>query len=158
MAWGLEEAVRELVLQLQSKQDTPQIGGDLHVSARGFDWLRCKPSKEYHLESWVQSLDDTPDVFHPKRTTFTPLRSGLRKYLAGDDSSENPIVPEYKRNTIHQMLSPDNLEFLSTLEFRLTDDSTIERNGISIKEFNKVSHQMELLTSLNDSVQSPPLW
>jgi hypothetical protein len=158
MAWGLEEAVRELVLQLQSKQDNPQSGGDLHVSPRGFDWLRCKPSKEYHLESWVQSLDDTPDVFHPKRTTFTPLRSGLKKYLTRDDSSESPKAPEYKRDTIHQILSPDSLEFLSTFDFRLADDSTIEKNGISIKGFDKVSHQMELLTSLNDSVEFSPLW
>jgi len=157
MARGLEEAVRELVLQLQSKQDNPQSGGDLRVSPRGFDWLRCKPSKEYHLESWVQSLDDTPDVFRSKKTTFAPLRRGLIKYLR-DDSSESPKAPEYKRDTIHQMLPPDSLEFLSTLDFQLTDDSTITKKRISIKGFDKVSHQMELLTSLNDSVESPPLW
>jgi hypothetical protein len=157
MARGLEEAVRELVLQLQSKQDNPQSGGDLRISPRGFDWLRCKPSKICHLESWVQSLDDTPDVFHSRKTTFTPLRRGLIKYLTGDDSSESPKAPEYKRDTIHEKLSPDSLEFLSTFDFQLTDDSIITKEEISVGGSDKVSHQMELLTSLNDCVESSPL-
>jgi hypothetical protein len=152
MARGLEEAVRELVVQLQSKQDTPLSGGDFRTSPRGFDWLRCKPGKIYHLKSWVQSLDDTPEVFHSMQTTFTPLRRGLIKYLTGDDSSESPKAPEYKRDTIHQIITADSLEFLSTFDFKLNDDFIFTKEQISLMESDKESHQMKLLTSLNDCV------
>jgi len=154
---GLEEAVRELVVQLQSKQDSTMGGGDFRISQRGFDWLRCKPSKIYHLTSWVQSLDDTPEVFHSKQTTFIPLRRGLMKYLTGGNSSDGPEAPTYKRDTVHQMIRPDDLEFLSTFDFKLNDDFTFTKVPISLKRSDKVSHQMELLTSLNDSVRSSPL-
>jgi hypothetical protein len=157
MARGLEEAVRELVVQLQSKEDTSPSTGDFRISPRGFDWLRCKPSKIYHLKSWVQSLDDTPEVYHSMQTTFTPLRRGLIKYLTGDDSSESPKAPEYKRDTIQLMIRPDSLEFLSTFDFKLNDDFRITKNQISLMESDKASHQMELLASLNDCVKCSPL-
>ena len=157
MARGLEEAVRELVVQLQSKQDTPLSGGDFHISPRGFDWLRCKPSKIYHLKSWVQSLDDTPEIFHSMQTTFTPLRRGLIKYLTGEESSESPKAPEYKRDTIYQIIPPDSLEFLSTFDFKLNDDFRFTKDTITLMESDKASHRKELLTSLNDCVKFSPL-
>lgn len=157
MARGLEEAVGELVVQLQSKQDTPLSGGDFRISLRGFDWLRCKPSKIYHLKSWVQSLDNTPEVFHSKLTTFTPLQKGIIKYLTGGDSSESLKAPTYMRDTVHQMIKPDDLEFLSTFDFKLNDDFTFTKEQIFLMESDKVSHQMKLLTSLNDCVKSASL-
>jgi hypothetical protein len=147
MARGLEEAVRELVVQLQSKQDTPLRGGDFRVSPRGFDWLRCKPSKFYHLKSWVQSID-------AKQTTLTSLRRGIKSYLTGGNSSESPKAPTYKRDTVQQIIRPDDLEFLSTFDFKLNDDFTFTKVPISLMGSDKVSHQMNLLKSLNDSVRS----
>jgi hypothetical protein len=154
VARGLEEAVRELVVQLQSRQDTPMSGGDLRVSISGFDWLRCKPSIIYHLDSWVQSLDDTPEEFHSKQTAFAPLRGGIIRYLTGGDNSQSPNAPSYSRDTVHEIIGPDDLEFLSTFDFKLNDDFTFTKEEISLTETGKVSHQKELLTSLNDCVMS----
>jgi hypothetical protein len=154
MARGLEEAVRELVMQLQSKQDTPISSGDFRVSPSGFEWLRCKPSKIYHLKSWVQSLDDTPEVFHSKQTAFAPLRRGIIRYLTGGDSSESPNAPSYNRETVYEIIRPHDLEFLSTFDFKLNDDFTFTKEEISLTDSGNVSHQRELLTSLNDSVKS----
>jgi hypothetical protein len=151
MARGIEEAIRELIVQLQSKQDTPLSRGDFRISRHGFDWLRCKPSKIYHLKSWVQSLDDTPEVFGSMEMTFTPLRRGLIRYLTGEDSPESPKAPEYKKDTIHQMMLEGRLEFLGTFDFWLEDGLTFKKEETFLRDFNEGSNP-KLLTYLNDCV------
>lgn len=147
---SLDEVLRELVLQLQSKQGFCPCKDDVRVFSRSFDWLRCKPGRIYHVKSWIQSLDDTPETFNLKSTAFTPQR--IVRYLTGGKSAI--IEPRnYSKETVHQEITPDDLKFLRTFDFKLNGDFTFTLHEIVLRNSDKGSHQNKLLTSLNDCVR-----
>jgi hypothetical protein len=147
-ARSVEDAVKDLIAQFESKQESYQLNRGDRLFSRDFDWRRCRPSRIYHLKSWVQSLDDTPEIFYSKHATFPPQR--IIKYLMNGEDPKNYKHPKYRGNTVYNRITPDDLPFLSTFDFKLKDDFKFVNQGIVLREENRVSHQDTLLKSLND--------
>jgi hypothetical protein len=159
-ARGLEELVKELILQLQYKESASQTVKSGGIPSRVFDWLKCKPRTLYHLRSWVQSVDDTPLLFQNISTDWAPQRRGITKYLTGGLSSVSIKEPTYKSDKMHEIITPEALKFLSTFDFKLNDDFTFTSDKITLdsgevsEESALLVHQRRLLNSLNDSVST----
>lgn len=155
---SFEDLVERLASQLQSKQDPFQSHETLTTSSRSFDWLKCKPTRYYHLSSWVQSLDDTPEQFQEIKTPFAPQRRGVTKYLTGKIDSDS-LELTYTKETVKHDITPEDLEYLSAYDFNLNDDFTITPNSIVLEDSRLpgalVTHHFRLLKSLNDSVSCP---
>ena len=120
-------------------------------SNRPFDWLTCKPPLRYHpvcaFESlhtlikallittlktlWVQSLDDTPEMYKSKQTRQIRLRNGILNYL--EEKKESSTAPDWTLHNIEQQISPEDVEFLSAFDFFQNSDFTFSSKNLTIE-------------------------
>ena len=143
--------MKDLITQFESNQESYQFSRSDHILSRDFDWRRCRPSRIYHLKSWVQSLDDTPEIFYSKHATFAPQR--IIRYLTNGKGSEKFLLPKYSKNTVRKIITPDDLPFLSTFDFKLNEDFTFVNIHIVMEGEDRNVHHETLLETLNDCVR-----
>lgn len=111
---------------IQSVQETP---ASLRRSdAKPFEWNKSISSTVFGDE-WVQSLEDTPEIFRNSQTKDVGLRRALREYLREFQDSkwlsyEEP--PSYSIEDIDKLIPAQDLLYLSLFDFTTDEDGDIE--------------------------------
>ena len=88
---------------------------------------------------WVQSLQDTPEVFQNRQIRFVALRKDTRRYLKSRKRLDITENPEYTSLNIKDKLPAEELRFLSVFDIYLTSYFTFDTRCTSIETFQSPS-------------------
>ncbi|KAH7416666.1 hypothetical protein BKA64DRAFT_272574 [Cadophora sp. MPI-SDFR-AT-0126] len=125
-----DESVVELLRKQLEKQDALiQALAKQSDNAFAFDWTRCEPPVPFHPATWLQSLDDTPELFRSTETRRVHLRSELERYLNVPRGIElnqrrGSIVepaPDWTAGNISDKFEGDELMYISIYDIGLKD-------------------------------------
>ncbi|CZT10086.1 uncharacterized protein RCO7_03218 [Rhynchosporium graminicola] len=125
-----EDSSKEHLLQLRQLLVQEDLTGNISVKA--FDWVSCKPGKVYHPDWWIQSLQDTPDMYQAKQTKDVPLRKDIRRYLASRERMDIIMDPNYTPENIKTKIPAAELQFLSVFDLYLTKNFTYKSRDITL--------------------------
>ncbi|KAH9217918.1 hypothetical protein DL95DRAFT_89415 [Leptodontidium sp. 2 PMI_412] len=141
-----EDSVRDILLQMKKLQENSSREHLLQIRqllvqedttgdfpAKAFDWVSCKPGRLYHPDWWVQSLQDTPDMYQAKQTKDVPLRKDVRRYLASRERMDIINEPSYTPENIESKIPAAELQFLSVFDLHLTKNFTFKSRDITLQ-------------------------
>ncbi|PVH79529.1 hypothetical protein DL98DRAFT_655454 [Cadophora sp. DSE1049] len=126
-----EDSSREHLLQMRQLLVQEDITGSFSVKA--FDWVSCKPGQLYHPDWWVQSIQDTPQMYQAKQTKDVPLRKDVRKYLASRERMDIIAERSYTPENIKSKLPAAELQFLSVFDLQLSKKFTFKSRDITLQ-------------------------
>ncbi|KAK0100648.1 hypothetical protein ONS95_007101 [Cadophora gregata] len=126
-----EELSKEHLMQMRQLLVQEDIAGSFQVKA--FDWVSCKPGKLYHPDRWVQSIQDTPDLYQAKQTKDVPLRKDVRQYLARREGIDIIAEPSYTPENINSKLPAAELQFLGVFDLHLSKNFTFKSKDITLQ-------------------------
>ncbi|KAI9049724.1 hypothetical protein LZ554_005876 [Drepanopeziza brunnea f. sp. 'monogermtubi'] len=154
-----EESIRDILLQMKKLQEDSSREHLLQMrqllvqedissfSVRAFDWVECKPSQLYHPDWWVQSLQDTPEMYQAKQTKDVPLRKDIRRYLASRERMDIVMDPGYTPESMKSKIPATDLQFLSVFDLHLTKNFTFKTRDLTIRSAAAVADRPPLLDS-----------
>lgn len=125
-----EESSRDHLSQMRQLLAQEEMGANLSI--KPFDWMTCKPEKLFYPDWWIQSLEDTPEVYQAKQTKNVPLRKDIRRYLSSRHCRAVIEDPEYTVANINSKLAAEDLQFVSVFELFLTRRFTFTSEKLSI--------------------------
>ncbi|KAL2072990.1 hypothetical protein VTL71DRAFT_10314 [Oculimacula yallundae] len=126
-----EDSSREHLLQMRQLLVQEDLTGNF--SAKAFDWVSCKPEKLYHPDWWIQSLQDTPDMYQGKQTKDVPLRKDIRRYLASRERMDIINDPNYTPENIKDKIPAAEVQFLSVFDLYLTKHFTFKSRDLTLQ-------------------------
>ncbi len=104
-----------------------------NVMLSDFDWTKTKPARgqTYHPLAWVQSLDDTPEVFQEEQIKKVELRSEIKKYLHRKRRSEEVKSRTWTIGNVGDRVPVEDILFLSFFDITLNeiDKFSVKRGG-----------------------------
>jgi len=97
-----------------------------------FNWRRRKPPRMCFPDAFVQSLEDTPELFLSQQLEKVEIRSNIKKYFK--EKKHNPIMPDlgYTLNNVTEKIKAEELLYLSCWDLSRTYLNTtiiISRKG-----------------------------
>ncbi|KAK3326630.1 hypothetical protein B0H66DRAFT_551399 [Apodospora peruviana] len=101
------------------------MGGLGGGSEKALDWVTQKPSPTYYPGWWVQSLDDTPDIFRNTQSRDVDLRAALKQYLGKQDASHIITRDQgYTVSNVSDRIREDDLRLLDVFDVFQDGDFT----------------------------------
>jgi hypothetical protein len=88
---------------------------------------------------WVQSLQDTPEIYQNRQIRYVALRKDTRRYLKSRKRLDITEIPEYTSLNIKEKLPAEELRFLSVFDICLTNCFTFESICTSIETLPDLS-------------------
>jgi len=88
----------------------------------GFSWKKRRPPLLYHADTYVQSLEDSPNVYKLKQTGSVKVRPNIKRF-----QQDNALaMPDWTLKTIDEALPAVKLRHVSCFDFALksTDPNT----------------------------------
>ncbi|PBP23734.1 hypothetical protein BUE80_DR005413 [Diplocarpon rosae] len=126
-----EESSREHLQQMRQLLVQEDISGNFAVKA--FDWVACKPAQLYHPQWWIQSLQDTPEMYQAKQTRDVPLRKDIKRYLASRERLDIVTDPGYTPENIMDKIAATDLQFLSVFDIHLTKNFAYKTRDLTLR-------------------------
>src|SRR3954447_10969133 len=87
-----------------------------------FEWTEAKPDKIYHPDSWIQSLDDTPEVFEEKNDFSKELKPyiNINKHLKSMEKlPANFLQRKWNLAHVEENITGRDVSFLSFFDISL---------------------------------------
>jgi hypothetical protein len=87
-----------------------------------YDWTKVKTKRGefYHPAAWVQSLDDTPEIFREEQTRKVQLRSEVKKYLHKKNNGKVVKPRTWTLENIEEELPPNELIFFNCFHVKIS--------------------------------------
>jgi hypothetical protein len=168
-----EDGVVDLLRKQLDKQDRllQALKNDTDI-AYEFDWVRHQPPQQFHPETWVQSIDDTPELFRAAQTKKVQLRNEIQNYLVSKQNETNAslaststdaqehleaalLPPEWTKANIREQFTHDEMRFLTVVNL-VKPGSNDSRT--SNREAGRLSIQQVLLPAEKTATPDPGLW
>jgi hypothetical protein len=107
--------------QLEALMSLRDAFAQANPSFRQIDWKSYRPSAPYHPDAFLNSRDDTPELYTDTRIEKIALRSHLKQYLGRKD-----LVPRKGAGTADSatQVSADYLHYLSVIDIVSGQDQT----------------------------------
>ena len=94
-----------------------------------YDWERRRPRLLYHADTWVQSLEDTPNVFGVKQTQSIRVRANIQRTFDNNYMK----TPDWKLSTIEKSVPASDLWNVTCVDYFLKPNSfDMPEIGISV--------------------------
>lgn len=125
-----------------------------------YDWIRSKPGPLLYPTEWVESLDDTPEVFNMAQPKSVQLRQNLFKYLVKQLKAERKqrklerdfpsleeaidkiiLQPSWSKATVAENFDISQLSYLTVANIRIDGNGWIASEvfgRLRIQQFVKV--------------------
>jgi len=81
-----------------------------------FNWMDRKPQRVTFTDTFVQSLEDTPDLFRSKQLKNVKIRSNIEKYMARKNNNLSLPEPDWTLDTAAQKIKAEELIYVGCYE------------------------------------------
>ncbi|RFU28998.1 hypothetical protein B7463_g7345, partial [Scytalidium lignicola] len=172
----LYEMLETQMMFQKSLLETLQKRDPTELSSK-YDWTGVKPGwgENLHPQTWVQSLDDTPEKFREAQLRKVQLRSEVKKYLRRKNGNEEVPIRNWSIGEIYTQIPIKDVLYLSFFDLTLGKASTFyiksrggRANPLQIpQEFTGNDNQLMYLfdeaqkvelSERNDSTRNSSLW
>ena len=159
-------------MQMQQMKNLVEQGdGERLGPVKALNWMTYKPSSLFHpvrvpstqngmqtlttfKEWWVQSLDDTPDVFRGSQTRDVDLRRDLNLYLSSGASTHIARNPSYTIGNVRDNIKDEDLELLDIFDIYHQTDFSFRIKARNGRDPKPESDSIEVVES-HDGMYSP---
>jgi len=93
-----------------------------------FDWTNFRPDRgdQFYPQAWVQSLDDTPEIFLDSQIKKFQLRSEVKKYLRRKNGHKDVPSRNWTKDGVRDLVKVDDLLYLSLFDISLDSEDMFE--------------------------------
>jgi hypothetical protein len=146
---GINNLFTKLVQLLEREDGGKDFGQPKKSFTVQLPIANCRPPFHYHPGSFVNSLDDSPDLYAASEIQNMHLRSEIQKYLT-NNQKEPHIVPNW--NTIFK----DNTDSADILRYVLVMDIILEGSRYSTRTTRRLNYPAIDLISHSDTPRLNP--